>query len=127
MSSFCCCSFRHRLRAPNGSHAELRGQARAPKPCGRQVAAYTAGQRHAICNLHDAAALEFGSGGSAAGTKPGRDSSSVKLGGRYLGARFCTVARPAFGVAFGLQRSAMNGGMVSCLARHAAHRSVSVK
>jgi hypothetical protein len=54
-------------------------RARVPKPCGRQVAAYTAGQRHATCNLHDAAALGFGPGGSAAGPKPGRASSSVKL------------------------------------------------
>ena len=29
-------------------------KARVPKSRGRQVAAYTAGQRHTICNLHDA-------------------------------------------------------------------------
>jgi hypothetical protein len=43
-----------------------------------QVAAYTAGQRHAICNLHDAEQVLFGRGASA----PGR---SVKLG-RWLDA-----------------------------------------
>jgi hypothetical protein len=55
-------------------------RARVPKPCGRQVAAHTAGQRRAVCNRHDAAALGFSPGGSAAGPKPGRASSSVKLG-----------------------------------------------
>jgi len=48
-----------------------------------QVAAYTAGQRHAICNLHDAATLVFGRGASAwlqPGPKPGCVSCSGKLG-----------------------------------------------
>jgi hypothetical protein len=38
------------------------------------VAAYTAGQRSAICNQHDAERVLFGPGGSAAGSKPGRVS-----------------------------------------------------
>jgi hypothetical protein len=61
-------------------------RARVPKSRGRQVAAYTAGRQHAICNLHDAATLVFGRGASAPDRKPGRDSCSGKLGaGRELG------------------------------------------
>jgi hypothetical protein len=37
-------------------------RAHVPKSRGRQVAAYTAGQRHPICNLHDAVTLVFGPG-----------------------------------------------------------------
>ena len=56
------------FRRPNGSVTQLRGQGpRAGVACGMLVAAYTAGQRHAICNQHDAATLVFGLGASAPG------------------------------------------------------------
>ena len=66
-------------------------EARVPKSHGMLVAAYTAGQRHAICNQHDAATLVFGPGGSAAGPKPGRIGFSDKLGSRARRLRFRTV------------------------------------
>ena len=40
-------------------------KARVPKSRGRQVAAYTARRKRAICTLHDAATLVFGRGASA--------------------------------------------------------------
>jgi hypothetical protein len=68
-------------------------RALAPKPLRQAGCAYTAGQRCAICNLHDAAALGFGLGGSAAAPKPGRDSSSGKFGGDYLMPATCRIIR----------------------------------
>ena len=67
-------------------------EARVPKSHGMLVAAYTAGQRHAICNQHDAATLVFGPGGSAAGPKPGRASFSALLGGSTPVLRLATCA-----------------------------------
>ena len=54
-----------------------------PKSRGTLVAAYTAGQRHAICNQCDAATLGFGRGASAPDRKPGRNSFSEKLARGY--------------------------------------------
>jgi hypothetical protein len=43
-----------------------------------QVAAYTAGQRHAICNLHDAEQVLFGRGASA-GLQPRAEAGPQRL------------------------------------------------
>ena len=64
-----------------------------PKSHGMLVAAYTAGQRHAICNQHDAATLVFGPGGSAAGPKPGRIGFSDELARFLLQAGFAQTLK----------------------------------
>ena len=49
---------------------------------GAAAAAHTAGKQREICSRRDTALVLFGSGGSAAGPKPGRASFSLELGCR---------------------------------------------
>jgi hypothetical protein len=78
------------IRAPNGTHAKLCGQGpRAEAAAACRLPRIPLGQRHAICNLHDAEQVLFGRGASA----PGR-SRAAQLQREVERSRY--AARSAF-------------------------------
>jgi hypothetical protein len=63
-------------RPPNALSLSCTADARVFASSGAAVAAHIAGKRRVICNRRVTALVLFGPGGSAAGSKPGRDSFS---------------------------------------------------